>query len=43
MGSPGPADFVDRVPRVIGKKINEIEDKIQKAIPGVKHIDIEVN
>jgi len=37
------ADFVDRVPRVIGKKINDIEARIQREIPEIRHIDIEVN
>lgn len=36
-------DYVDRVPRLMGNKIDEIEKKIQREIPGVKHIDIEIN
>jgi len=36
-------DFTDRVPRVIGTRIDELEDRIKKEIPAVKHIDIEIN
>lgn len=36
-------DYVDRVPRVVGKRINEIEARIQKEIPEVRYMDIEVN
>lgn len=34
---------IDRIPRVVGQRIDEIEKKIQKEVPGVAHIDIEVN
>lgn len=37
------AEFIDRIPRLIGNKIDEIEKKIQTEFPGVKHIDIEIN
>jgi zinc transporter 9 len=37
------ADFTDRIPRIIGTKIDEIEKKIQTDFPDVKHIDIEIN
>lgn len=37
------ADFADRIPRLMGVEIDEIEMKIRKRFPGVKHIDIEVN
>jgi zinc transporter 9 len=37
------ADFTDRIPRIIGTKIDEIEKKIQTDFPEVKHIDIEIN
>lgn len=36
-------DYTDRVPRVIGTRIDELEARIQKEIPAVKHIDIEIN
>mgnify|MGYP001561014977 CR=1 FL=1 len=36
-------DYVDRVPRLMGKKIDVIEEKIKKEIPKIKHIDIEIN
>ena len=36
-------DYADRVPRVIGEQINEIEKKIKEEVPGIKHIDIEIN
>ena len=37
------ADYADRIPRVIGERINKLEAKIQKALPEVRHIDIEIN
>ncbi len=37
------ADYSDRIPRLMGKKIDQIEEKLRKEYPGVKHIDIEVN
>lgn len=36
-------DHTDRVPRLIGKRIDEIERKIQIAFPDIKYIDIEIN
>lgn len=36
-------DYLDKVPRMIGNKINEIEKKIEDEIAEVKHIDIEIN
>jgi len=36
-------EFTDRVPRVIGTRIDELEARIQKEIPEVRHIDIEIN
>ncbi|MDO8604073.1 MAG: cation diffusion facilitator family transporter [bacterium] len=36
-------DYTDRVPRVIGKRIDKIEERIKKEIPAVRHIDIEIN
>jgi len=37
------ADYADRIPRLIGSKINKIEEKIQREIPEIRHIDIELN
>lgn len=37
------ADFIDRIPRIIGNKIDEIENKIHTEFPEVKYIDIEIN
>jgi solute carrier family 30 (zinc transporter), member 9 len=36
-------DHTDRIPRIMGTKIDEIEKKIHIAVPNVKHIDIELN
>ncbi len=36
-------DYADRVPRMIGTRIDEVEKKISDEIPEVRHIDIEVN
>jgi zinc transporter 9 len=36
-------DHTDRVPRIMGTKIDEIEKRIHLAVPSVKHIDIELN
>lgn len=36
-------DYTDRVPRVIGKRIDVLEERIKKEIPSVRHIDIEIN
>ena len=33
-------DYMDRVPRLVGNKINEIEKKIQEEVPEIVHIDI---
>lgn len=35
--------FTGRVPRLMGTRIDLLEAKIQKEIPEVKHIDIEIN
>jgi zinc transporter 9 len=35
--------LIDRTPRVVGKKIDELEKKIRTELPSVKYIDIEVN
>jgi hypothetical protein len=35
--------YADQVPRLVGKKIDEIETKIRTENQGLKYIDIEVN
>ncbi len=37
------ADFADRIPRIMGKKVDDIEAKIRKKFPMIWHIDIEIN
>jgi zinc transporter 9 len=36
-------DYADRIPRLMGKKIDEIEAKLRKRFPPIRHIDIEIN
>jgi len=36
-------DFADRIPRLVGKRIDDIEKKLRMENPGVKYIDIEIN
>ncbi|MDO8481650.1 MAG: cation diffusion facilitator family transporter [bacterium] len=36
-------DYADRIPRLMGKKIDEIEATLKKRFPAVQHIDIEIN
>lgn len=36
-------DYADRIPRLMGKKIDEIEKMLRKRFPSVRHIDIEIN
>ena len=36
-------DYADRIPRLIGKKIDEVEARLKKKFPAVEHIDIEIN
>ena len=36
-------DYADRVPRVIGRKIDQLEKKIKNEVPESVHIDIEIN
>lgn len=36
-------DYADRIPRLIGLKIDEIEARIKKVHPSIRHIDIEIN
>jgi zinc transporter 9 len=37
------ADYADRIPRLMGKKIDEIEKEIRERHPSIRHIDIEIN
>jgi solute carrier family 30 (zinc transporter), member 9 len=37
------SDYSDRIPRLMGKKIDHIEAKLRSEYPGIRHIDIEVN
>ncbi len=36
-------EYLDRVPRLVGKKIDDIEKKIRSAVPQAVFIDIEIN
>ncbi len=36
-------ELSDRAPRLIGTKINDIEQRIKEQMPHVRHIDIEIN
>jgi len=36
-------DYADRIPRLVGRKIDEIEQELKRENPGVKYIDIEIN
>lgn len=36
-------DYADRIPRLMGKKIDDIETTLKKRFPAVQHIDIEIN
>lgn len=36
-------DYADRIPRLMGRKIDEIELRIKKLYPSIRHIDIELN
>ena len=36
-------DYADRIPRLMGKKIDEIEAALRQKFPHVRHIDIEIN
>lgn len=37
------ANYADRIPRLMGRKIDEIEKRIRERYPSIRHIDIEVN
>ena len=36
-------DYTDRIPRIMGQKIDEIERRLREKHPSLRHIDIEVN
>ncbi len=36
-------DYADRIPRLIGRKIDDIEVRIKNMYPSIRHIDIEIN
>lgn len=36
-------DFADRIPRLIGSRIDRLEKQIQEEVPEVEHLDIELN
>jgi len=36
-------DYADRIPRIIGKRIDALEKNIKEKHPEIKHIDIELN
>ncbi len=36
-------DYADRIPRLMGKKIDEVEKMLRQRFPAVHHIDIEIN
>lgn len=36
-------DFADRIPRLVGKKIDEIEKELKQNNPHIKYVDIEIN
>ncbi|MFA5107718.1 MAG: cation diffusion facilitator family transporter [Patescibacteria group bacterium] len=36
-------EVADRIPRLVGRKIDEIEDRLKVKHPGIKYIDIEIN
>jgi len=37
------ADYADQIPRLMGKKIDEIEKRLREKHPSIRHIDIEIN
>lgn len=37
------ADYADRIPRLVGRSIDDIESRIRARFPEVRHIDIELN
>ena len=36
-------DYMDRVPRLVGRRIDEIEKRIRAKVPEAVFIDIEIN
>lgn len=36
-------EYADRIPRLMGKRIDDIEAKLREKFPRVRHIDIEIN
>ena len=36
-------DYSGRIPRLMGLRIDEIEKRVQKEVPEIRHIDIEIN
>jgi len=36
-------DYADRIPRLMDKKIDEIEATLKKRFPALQHMDIEIN
>lgn len=36
-------EYADRIPRLMGKKIDEVEKMLRQRFPAVRHIDIEIN
>ena len=37
------AEYADRVPRLMGRRIDDIEKRIRETFPKIRHIDIEIN
>ena len=35
--------YANRIPRIMGRKIDHIEENVKKKFPSIKHIDIEIN
>ncbi len=36
-------DYADRIPRLVGRRIDDVETTLKKDYPGIKYIDIEIN
>ena len=37
------SEYADRIPRLMGRKIDEIEERLRKRFAMIRHIDIEIN
>jgi zinc transporter 9 len=37
------SEYADRIPRLMGRKIDDIEERLKKQFPSIRHIDIEIN